>query len=129
VRGETDAPLIGNSLKENEIAADLIISSPARRAISTATIIAEKLGYEQKGIVQIKAIYEASCEALINIVNQIDDKNNRVFIFGHNPGFTYLAEKLSGQYIGNLPTCGVVGIQFQLNSWEMVMQNTGTQIY
>ena len=58
-RGFFNAPFMGNILKEKRVMPDLILSSPALRAKTTAEIIAKSIHYVDK-IVFDKKIYEAS---------------------------------------------------------------------
>ena len=111
-RGISDAPLMGSVLKQKGVKPDLMVSSPANRAISTAKLVAKELGYPQMEIEQNKGIYHAYITDLLKIVQSIDDKHNTVCLFGHNPGFTDLANFLTGTTIFNVPTSGVCGITF-----------------
>jgi len=43
-RGKRDAPFMGQRLKQHDVCPDLIISSPAKRALKTAKIIAHLWG-------------------------------------------------------------------------------------
>jgi len=128
-RGKADAPLMGKVIKENGFLPDLIVSSSANRAISTAKEIAQQVGFPVDKILEDRKIYESTTDKVIEIINQLDDQYNRVFIFGHNPTFTHLIEELGGEYIGHVPTCGVAGIRFELDSWQMITANSGTQFY
>jgi len=121
--------LMGKVIKGNGFLPDLIISSSANRAISTAKEIANQVNFPADKIVEERKIYESSTDSVLEIINQIDDQFNRVFIFGHNPTFTHLIEALGGEYIGHLPTCGVAAIRFELDSWEMITADSGTQFY
>lgn len=127
--GKNDLPLMGNRLKRDLNIPNAIITSPANRACTTAKSIAEKLNFPVSQIIEEPQIYEASASTILNIVNQFNDQNKTYFVFGHNPGFTYLAEKLSGEYFGNIPTLGVVGIEFPFDSWQFVSAETGQCIY
>ena len=49
-------------------------------------------------------------------------------IFGHNPTFTMLSNYLSDKSIENIPTCGFVQIDFDLNKWNDIEGNTGKLI-
>ncbi|MBU1659071.1 CHAD domain-containing protein [bacterium] len=114
-RGKADAPLMGSKLKEKRVMPDLILSSPALRAKTTAEIITKKIEFE-KEIVFDENIYESSVNELHKIVSEIDDENRVVFLFGHNPSLNELAQK----YINlneNIPTCGIVEIEFDCDSW------------
>ena len=50
-RGKRDAPMMGERLAKRQVRPDLILSSPARRAFSTAEIIAKELNYRAEDIV------------------------------------------------------------------------------
>lgn len=115
-RGEKDAPVMGERLKNKKILPDIILSSPAKRAKITAEVIANKVHYDKK-IIFKPDIYEADKNTLKKIVNNIDDIYNTAFLVGHNPGLNELAEYYVG-YEENLPTCGILGIEFTCNHWK-----------
>jgi len=127
-RGKRDAPLMGNKLKERGIIPGLIVTSPAKRARVTAKNIALEIGFPEKEILINENIYEASSTELINIIHGFDDKYNSIMMFGHNPGFTMLNNYLTDHYIDNVPTCGVVGIQFN-SSWKIVQSGSGKSLF
>jgi len=114
-RGEKNAPTIGKMLAQKGIKPDLIISSPALRAITTAQLIAKEVQYE-KNITPNQYIYEAYVTALQEIVEYLYDENETVFLVGHNPGVSALAYMLC-DLKESLPTCAVVEIEFDCNSW------------
>ncbi|MFA6138323.1 MAG: histidine phosphatase family protein [Sulfurimonas sp.] len=114
-RGKADAPFMGSKLKEKRVMPDLILSSPALRAKTTAEIIAKKVEFK-KEIVFDENIYEASATTLHKILTKIADKKNVAFVFGHNPSLNELAEKYIN-FDENIPTCGVVEIEFDCDSW------------
>jgi phosphohistidine phosphatase len=72
------------------------------------------------------SIYEAETPALLNVVNTIDNRYQRAAMFGHNPGFTDFANYLTDANIHNLPTCGVVLIEFPVDDWNEISNGTGT---
>ncbi len=115
-RGKSDAPLMGAKLHDKKVVPDTILSSPAVRAKTTAEIIAKKIGFE-KEIVYKKDIYKASATTLHQILTKIADKKSIVFLFGHNPSLNELAESYI-HFNENIPTCAVVEIAFDCNSWE-----------
>lgn len=128
-RGKADLPEMGDRLKRDKISPNAIVTSPAKRAYTAAKSISDRLEFPLNNIQTEASIYEASASTLLNIINQFNDKHETYFMFGHNPGFTYLAESLSGEDFGNIPTCGIVGIEFPFDSWEMVSSGTGSCIY
>ena len=128
-RGEKDAPMIGKILYSKGVKPDLIISSPAKRAISTAYVLAREIKYPVEKIITNEDIYEASTSELLDIIEQLDDKLKSVMIIGHNPSFTRLANYLTEQYFDNIPTCGVVAIAFNISEWKTIEKNSGKVIF
>ncbi|QMU62201.1 MAG: histidine phosphatase family protein [Gammaproteobacteria bacterium] len=124
-RGLKDAPEMGRRLADAGYAVDTIIASPAIRAITTAEIIANEIGYSAQKIVQDAEIYNADIDALIDRVFSLDTSVNSVMLVGHNPGFTVLCNYLSDARIDNMPTCSIAQIQFNSNSWEAISEHSG----
>lgn len=124
-RGVNDAPRMGRKLYELNVKPELIISSPAARAKLTAEYISEQLQYDTEKILFNEEVYEASVRSLLAVINDIPDHYNKVMMVGHNPAFTYIAESLTKQPIDNIPTCGIVNIEFTVDSWKEVSGGTG----
>jgi phosphohistidine phosphatase len=125
-RGNMDAPRMGGKLKEMDIFPDLIVSSPALRTTLTTEYICEQIKYPFDQVDFQEDIYEASVRTLLKVVNELNDKYNTVVIVGHNPGFSYLAEYLTGTEVGNIPTCGIVELNIEFDKWSLVSQHTAT---
>jgi len=126
-RGKNDAPQMGKRLKKQGIYPDSILSSPAKRAKQTAKAIAKEITYDEK-IKYIKDIYEASPDALENILHSLDDKYETVFLIGHNPGLNMFVEKYVG-FEENIPTCGVVNIKFDTKEWKKVSRRNAELLW
>jgi phosphohistidine phosphatase len=114
-RGAKNVPFIGNLLREKKVCPDIILSSPALRAKSTAKEIANILNC--KNIIENEKIYESSFSSLLHILKTIDNKNNIAFLVGHNPSLNMLAEELCG-FEKNIVTCGVVEIELDIDVWD-----------
>jgi len=114
---------MGEVLNDNKIMLDLIISSPAKRTKKTAIEISSKLGYPEKKIQFNEDLYEASSNTIIKLIKKIEEKYDRVMIFGHNPGLTMLNNHISNHYIDNIPTCGIVALQFD-KKWSEIDKNS-----
>lgn len=114
-RGKSNAPMMGERLKEKGVMPDIIISSPAKRAKSTAEMIAKEIGYEKKVLFD-ENIYESSVDELRKILTALDDKNSTVFLIGHNPELNMLVDYYV-KFYENIPTCGVVEIAFECDKW------------
>ena len=103
-RGLRDAPRIGGALAELVGTPDLVVSSPAARALATARIVAEAVGFPLEAIDVDERIYGATPAELLKVIRGLDDERNHVILVGHNPGFTELVNALSGPRIDNVPT-------------------------
>ncbi len=117
-RGKANAPMMGERLKEKDVMPDIIISSPAKRAKSTAEMIAKEVGYKKKVLFD-ENIYEASVDELRKILTALNDKNSTVFLVGHNPSLNDLAQYYL-DFEANIPTCGVVEIGFKCDRWAEI---------
>jgi phosphohistidine phosphatase len=117
-RGKINAPEMGKHFKRLKIKPDLIVSSPAKRAFNTATIVAKEMGYEEKNIKIDMALYGANIEQLLNTITNLEPSLDRVMLVGHNPGLTQLANFLGGENIENLPTCGLIRLDQEIKKWS-----------
>jgi len=121
-RGKRDAPFMATLLKEKGIKPELILSSPAKRAKTTAKHYHAALGGELRFD---ERIYEASAMSLLYLVQEAFKKVDTLMVVGHNPGLTALNDMLSDESIYNIPTAGVVGISFD----EEVAVHNGEQLF
>lgn len=128
-RGERNAPFMGKKLAEKGEKPGLLVSSTAKRAFSTAKLIAEELGYEKDNIVKREDLYHAAVKTWLKEVNSLDNKHKTIMMFGHNNGITEFANYLCNAGIDNMPTCAVVKIKFDFDQWEMVSKGNGDLVY
>ena len=98
---------------------DLIYSSPANRAIHTAIIFAKLIRLNSSYIRIKDELYESSFGSIFNIIENTPSDINCLMIFGHNPEFTNLVNLFLPDNIDNLPTSGVVTLQFDLTDWSI----------
>ena len=123
-RGKRDVPEMGRRLADLVGTPDLIVSSPARRALATARIIAEETGYPVDGIREDERIYQAGQAEILDVLRGLDDVQDRVFLIGHNPGLTDLVNQLSEPPVDNVPTCGVVELRLAAERWADIARET-----
>ncbi len=119
-RGYDDIEQSANFLKGKKILPDLIVTSPAIRAYSTALIVANRFGYKSDKIQLNSSVYEATVNSLMYVVQELNQQAETVFLFGHNPGLTELINALCGFTLTNLPTSGVAVIEFSTTHWNEV---------
>ena len=128
-RGRTDAPEMGQRLLKKMIKPDKVISSTAVRALDTCKIICHTIAYKEQAIIEEPRIYEAAVPTLLDIVNHLDNDKDVVALFGHNNGITDFAVYLTGSDIYNIPTCGMVLIEFPFDDWRMVNKGCGELVF
>ena len=116
-RGLCNAPDMGRRLSDRGVSPDALISSTAQRARTTAEIMSGSLNYQKDQIVFDRALYHASATELQEYIGGLNDAHTSVMLFGHNPGMTSLVSHLFGLALDNLPTCGVVHLNFSVESW------------
>ncbi len=126
-RGVKNAFTVAEHLWKNEVKPDLVLTSPAVRALDTAVIVATRMAYPLEGIRTNPAIYEASSSSLLDIIRNVEDQVQTLFFFGHNPGFTDLVNTLQDEVILNLPTCGTMVIDLPVDTWSQITNVVGHQ--
>jgi phosphohistidine phosphatase len=125
-RGEADAPAVGRLLARERVHPDAIVSSPARRALDTAKIVARELDFPWAEIRLEKAAYLADSDALLEIVRGCDDRIQTLLLVGHNPGISDLANALARRFAESLPTSAAVTIDCAADTWGGVRPGCGT---
>lgn len=125
-RGKRDAPFMGSRMASFEHHPEMIVSSPAKRALKTARLIGAQLGFSKKDIVLKKKLYTFSSEPLLDAIRKTGDSITTLALVAHNHGLTECAELLTSKELENVPTCGIVLIGFQLPSWNLVEAGKGT---
>ncbi len=119
-RGKRDASEMARRVAGRPNHPQLIVASPALRALTTAKVMAAELGIEPSTIETIDRIYEAEPAQLLEVIRSFDDRFARVMMVGHNPGLTEVVNLLAGSAIENVPTCGVAVVSFDIKSWAGV---------
>jgi phosphohistidine phosphatase len=117
-RGERDATRMGRRMAEKGARPSLIVTSTATRTRQTARLFAQAIGYPIEFIQSEPELYLAAPDTILTVIAGQDDSFNDVVVCGHNPGMTELASDLSGTYIDNVPTCGVVVLDADIESWD-----------
>jgi|SRR5687768_8194651 len=117
-RGLRDAPMMAAEMHKLGLAPDLIITSGAKRAKSTAEFFKKEFKVPDNKFLIRNELYEATPEQVYDVLRSAPDEARFVYLFGHNPTFTWVANNISGVSIDNVPTCGVVHAQANLNSWK-----------
>lgn len=128
-RGRRSAPEMGRRLKARGEVPDLVISSPAQRAITTARMACRELGFPEARIVEERALYLATADQTLGILRSLETLAAHVMIVGHNPGLTDFANLLSDARIDNLVTASLFVTEFDVEDWSELVPGEGRFVY
>lgn len=128
-RGINDGYTMANRLLEKDLKPEIIISSTANRAFHSALIFSRVLNIDDDKIIPEKDLYFSGENDILSVIYGCNDNINRLMIFGHNPGFTDLVNYLSHLNISNVPTTGIVILNFDANSWSEISKSNLTNEY
>ena len=95
--GKRDAQRVGVWLHQQGLVPDLVVCSPAVRALETARKAAKAMGLNSDAIRQDQRIYAASMNELVNVIRDCPPDVQRLLLVGHNPGLADLLVYLAGQ--------------------------------
>jgi phosphohistidine phosphatase len=125
-RGRKEAPAIASRLRKADVKPDLLLSSPATRAVTTARLFAEELNMHLDEIVLNPHIYEASAWTLLHIVRSLAPEFDDVMLFGHNPGISNFARDLAADCpFDEMPTCAAIRIELPARGWSLIQPGSG----
>ena len=129
-KGKSVSKLMARRLKEIESTPGIIVTSPAFRALETAIVFAREFSVgPEKIIMDNNFYYNMSFKYLTGLLSLIDNNNDSVALFGHNPSFSELSNILCKQGCDYMPKSGVIGISFNIKSWTEIKQHQGKLEY
>jgi phosphohistidine phosphatase len=118
-RGLRDAPEMGRRLAERGVEPDVILSSTALRARTTAQLMAEALGFDADRVITDERLYAASASEVLGVIQELDDSVGCAMVVGHNPETASLAKQFSEE-IAEMPTCAIAEFTFDVDEWSEV---------
>lgn len=122
-RGLAAAPFMGGLMKKRNQRPDVILSSPANRARSTAELVKEAAGLDAELRLD-ERIYEAGSPTLCRVAAELDDGFETAMIVGHNPGMEGFIRLLTGSLV-SMPTAALAEIELEIDGWEEIAAKTG----
>ncbi|MBS1746282.1 MAG: histidine phosphatase family protein [Bacteroidetes bacterium] len=116
-RGKRDAPLMAARVHKN-IQLDAIITSPAKRALTTARFFAQEFHIKNHRIAELDYLYDAPVNNFFTAVENLSDEYKNVALFSHNPGITAFVNMLTNTRIDNMPTCAIFALHIHTDAWK-----------
>lgn len=128
-RGHRNAEDMASKFTASEARPDLIVSSPAKRALSTAEYFADTIDYPSFDIKIDERLYFCGVKGWISCLKAQSDEDHNVLLFGHNPEITQVIDWLTGSQQEALSTCTIVKLQIELDSWQDLSSDSADLIY
>lgn len=111
--------MMAKRLIEKNIKIDSFISSPAKRAKSTAKFFAEAYAKSEADILFFDSLYHPPAEEFYNVISNMSDEINSIAIFSHNPGICYFVNSLVNNVkLDHMPACGIFAIESSILIWK-----------
>jgi len=124
-RGRHDAPRIAALLAQRGIAPDRVLCSTANRAQQTLHLMRRTLSIDDSVVEWRADLYLAAPETLLKVISQQDDAARELMIVAHNPGLEELANLLSSEPVGHVPTACIVRLAFDCEDWALIEAGQG----
>ena len=117
-RGKRDAPMMAMRMVDRKAKVDAFVSSPAKRALSTARAFAYAYHRKKDDILSISELYMPPPDMFSTVIEKLDDRDQQVAIFSHNNGITDFANSLGLVRIDNMPTCSIFALKIKTDKWK-----------
>ena len=123
-RGKSDAKLVANQYITTNNLPERIFSSPAKRALETCEIFTKVFNLSKNSISIDDNLYDFGGENVIHFIKNLSDEISSAMLFGHNHAFTSIANIYGDKFIDNLPTSGLVKLNFEIDNWQDLKKGT-----
>ena len=117
-QGESDAAVMARRLMEKRIDIDAFVSSSAKRARQTTQIFMNECKHGEKKLLLAPSLYEGSVKDFYCVIDSLNDEDDTVALFAHNPGITDFINSVECSPVYNMPTCAIYGIKIKINHWK-----------
>ena len=126
-RGRKAAAQMGRFLADAKMVPDLVLSSPAERALGTVELAVRAGGWTCP-VRPEAALYEAGPSEIVGLVAATPDAAERILLAGHEPLGSELVEQLTGGVV-RMPTAAVACIAFDVGSWSEIATGQGVLLW
>ncbi|MEZ4975778.1 MAG: histidine phosphatase family protein [Flavobacteriaceae bacterium] len=117
-RGLEDIERMPEHFKELGIIPDIIVSSPANRAQTTAKGFVKALNFPKTKFFLEGNLYDFYGDELLKVIKKTPDTVTTLMLFGHNYAVTNFVNSYGSLSIDNVPTCGLVILDFDIDTWS-----------
>ncbi len=118
-RGKRDAPMMADKMAEIYTAPEILLTSGAKRAVSTGNHFVQAWNIDQNHNCIQKELYLCYVSELEKIILNQFDKYNSIAIVAHNPSLEYFLQVNCDFKRDKFPTCGFAKINYNKGNWEL----------
>jgi len=118
LKGIQSAYEMARRIKIRNALPELIITSPANRAIHTAIIFARVFEFPLSKIKVEENLYATEEDFITDLIKKTDNSISSLMVFGHNPELTNLVNIFVKNTIENISTAGIVTLIFDIEKWK-----------
>jgi len=120
-RGSAAAEAMARRLHELQLVPDLLLVSPARRTRQTAEIVARGLSIPPRRVLPEEALYLASADDVLKVVQGTGARVTHLLVVAHNPGVSELVQRLVPEADATgLATAALCSIAFDTMHWTAI---------
>jgi phosphohistidine phosphatase len=116
--GKENTTLVATRFLAKNTLPKLLISSPAKRAKTTAQLFANSFMLDKENIIYKSELYHAPSFVYYDLLKSLPNECNSVMLFAHNPGITDFVNSLSIVQLDNMPTSGIFGFTVETIEWK-----------
>ena len=127
-RGIAAARTMGRFLTEADHQPDLVVTSPAVRAATTAQL-AHEAGEWRCPVEVDSRLYGASAPGVLETMSELPADVDRVLLVGHQPTWGNLVPLMIGGGWVRFPTAAVACVDFGATAWTGVLAGRGELQY
>ena len=124
-KGKAESEFAGRRLKSMQVMPELVMSSPATRAISTAIVICNKINYPQNKIISVSPLYEGKLREIVSFLRSVSNNITALMLVGHNPVFDQLYGYLCERPSVSIKKGEVAALILNISRWTELNKNTG----
>lgn len=130
VKGKITCRQMAKLFRHRESDPGLFITSPAFRALETAYIFAEEFGIKYEDIrIESSIYFKSGLKILYDMLESVGDEIDTITLFGHNPSFTEIPDRLSVNGCEFLTKTSIACLSFPVKTWSELKTDSGKMEY
>jgi phosphohistidine phosphatase len=126
LRGIRNAYEMARRLKIERNIPEKFITSPANRAMHTASIFINVFELPFEKLIIDNRLYEHGIQDILSVIKTEPSKTRKLMIFGHNPDISGLLKLFTKKPLTEIPTCGILIFTFECNEWKDIIKSAVT---